>query len=389
MLVLFLRNGFQEIAVCGIVFVAGFGILAFIAGLIIYKLRQNVKNRAAWREASQKLNLTMRNPKKLELKGVYHGCEILLAVGRRSSGHGDERHVEYYTCCQSAFPLPLRFLLDIRAPKGLFSGVFKSDQMFLGQPNFDKVFNVKCYDGEVLRRLLLSDFPSDKTQNLMGDLMLTNQSAGVVKVSDERVYLEKSGIVSDFETLKEMLDMTSRLANRFKNAREKFPLAEWEKHLLASWKALADENDLKLDAVRFQMQGIYKNFPVFAALDAAKGKWRTEIKLRFPQNLQTGLKIMPENSLHKAFTWLGAQDIESGIKEFDDSFIVKAKNAGAARSKLKPDLCGQLVALNKRASNISIDDEQISFSFDGVLGDGKILKSYLQAIAATAELLRR
>ena len=46
---------------------------------------------------------------------------------------------------------------------------------------------------------------------------------------------------------------------------------------------------------------------------------------------------MPDNALHKALSWLGMQDIESGNKAFDDAFIVKAKNEAVARNKLQPD----------------------------------------------------
>ena len=50
---------------------------------------------------------------------------------------------------------------------------------------------------------------------------------------------------------------------------------------------------------------------------------------------------MRENSIHKAFTFLGAQDIEAGIEDFDAAFIIKAQNIGLARQKLQTDLCAR------------------------------------------------
>ena len=112
MFALFARNNFTEFAVCGIVFVAVFGVIAFIIGLIVFKLKQNSKNRAVWQELSRNTNLAQSNPQKLGLAGAYNGCELKLAVGVRSSGSGDSRSVEHFTYCTSRFPYPLRFLLQ-------------------------------------------------------------------------------------------------------------------------------------------------------------------------------------------------------------------------------------------------------------------------------------
>lgn len=116
-------------------------------------------------------------------------------------------------------------------------------------------------------------------------------------------------------------------------------------------------NGLSFDAKGYVLQGNYQNFPVFIALETGAGEWQTQMKLRFPHSLMVGLKIMPENTIHKALTWVGVQDIEVGIKEFDDAFIVKGKNIEAAKYKLQPDFCFRLVELNRQTSNISIDDE--------------------------------
>jgi hypothetical protein len=354
--------------------------------IVFYVLRRNNKYRAVWQSLSREFNLHMPNPKQLRMTGKYNGCDVVLSIGVRRSG-GEDSHNEYFTYCQSEFPYSLRMLLNIRSPKGFLSGVFKSKQIKIAHEAFDNTFNSSCYDGQVLRKLLLSDFPSGQTQNLMGDLFLTRQTVGTIKLSDNKVYLEKSGQIGEAETLRQMLELTSYLANRFYKARLSFPLADWEKQLISNWENLARENNLQFDKDHFHLHGNYKNFPLLVDLRTDRGKWQTIIKLNFPRSLMVGLKLMPENSIHKALSWIGVQDIEAGIKEFDDAFIVKAKNIQMAKHLLQPDLCKHLVLFSRKSSGFLIDDESMSFTFDTVLGDEKMLKSYIEGMISTSKML--
>ncbi len=61
----------------------------------------------------------------------------------------------------------------------------------------------------------------------------------------------------------------------------------------------------------------------------------------------------------------------------------------AAKCELQYDFCFRLVELNRQTSNISIDDEEISVTFDTVLGDGRMLKSCLDTVVSTANMLFR
>ena len=384
---IFFRSAFAGAELFIIIFALAFMIMLplIIGGAIYYILRKNQKSQGIWQEFSGKSNLVMQNPSRLLITGVYNSCSIKLATGVR----GSNDHREFFTYCTAEISHPLRFLLNISTPKGLVSKIFGSNQMILGETNFDQRFNVKCYDQNVLRRLLLSDFHSSATANLMGDLMLAGNSVGVVNINDTKVYVENGGIVSEIETLQRMIETATNLANRFKSARESFPLADWEKQTLAAWKELAAEDGLTLDEKRFTVFGDYRGFPLAVSLETERGKWQTKIVLRFPRSLMAGLKIMPENSVHKALTWFGVQDIEAGIKTFDDIFIVKAKNIGFAKNLLNPEFCRQMLNLKTQSSDFLMTDEEISLTFDTVLGDRNTLVSYLQEITNIAEIIRR
>lgn len=355
-----------------------------LIGVVYFVLKRNHKSRVAWQDVARKLNFTMPNPKQLEMFGIYNGCEIKASIRAEHVSSSESNRKKYYTYCTAAFPQNLRFLLDINSPKGYLSG---SNNIQLGQPNFDNKFSAKCYDANVLRNLLLSDFPSDKTKNLLGDLMLANQYGGTIKIDDNKVFIEKSGFITDESILLQMIEITAFLCKRFSEARKNFPLADWEKQLIYNWQELANGNNLAFDKNNFKLQGNYKNFPILVELKTDKGKWQTSIKLDFPRSLMVGLKLMPENSIHKALSWIGVQDIKVGNKEFDDAFIVKGKNVQMAKHLLQPDVCNQLVALNKNASALLIDDTTIAFTYDTILGDKNQLKSNIEGMLSTANKL--
>ncbi len=367
-------------------FVIGFILLVGVC-VIIYKLLKNRQNVSAFQKLSQQTGLQMTNPKKPFLKGVYNDCEVELAISFRRVGTGEDSYTEHFTYCESYFPYSLRFLLDISCPQGWFSRALGSNDVKLGHTAFDNKFTLKCYDANVARRLLLSDFPSDNSQNLMGDLMLAGSKITYIDVTDHEVYTEETGQIANIEQLKQMLNTTTHLAKRFRVAREKFPLADWEKQLFHSWQKIAKENNLRVDTNHLQMQGFYKNFPILVSIDTKGGRWQTNIKLKFPESLMVGLKLMPENSIHKALSWFGVQDIQIGIKKFDDAFIVKGKNVQMAKYKLQPNVCNQLLALSKQTNNFLIDDTSMSFTYNSVLGSEKMLKSQIEGMISTAKLL--
>lgn len=378
---IFLKIGEVLLILLAMLFMV-FALLA-VPGAILYVIYKNKKNRAAWQEIAPKLNLQLTKSGKMPMTGVYNDCPVKVSIGARRVGYGEDSYVENFTYCEINFPTSLRLLLNIKFGKA------GKNTIPLGNANFDKSYAVKAYDANLIRQLLLADFHSAKTQNLMGDLILAKDEFDEVKINDKRVYVETSGVVNDFETIKNLLDATTDLAKRFYEARQNLPPAKWEKQTLSSWQTLANEHNLSLDAKNYILQGNYKNFPVRVSLETIKGKWQTEIKLKFPKSLMTGLKIMPDNSLHKALTWFGMQDIEAGNKAFDNAFIVKAKNVVVAKHKLQPDLCTKLIDLKSRTSNILITDEDLDITHDTVLGEPGKLKNHLDELIFTAQMLMR
>jgi hypothetical protein len=359
-----------------------------IPGAIAYVLIKGKKNREAWGEVSNKLGLKLLPNGKLPMTGVYNDCPIEFSIfgQRRMGGYSGEiyhrRHVNY-TYCKAMFPNNLRLSLKIETGKS------SSGSIFMGLAGFDNAFDVRGYDREIVQRMLLTESPTQRTNNLVGDLMLAKESVSHIQIDDEGVYVQQKGVVTDLATIKNWLDITTYLAKRFYATRKNLPSADWEKQTIQAWQSLANQNNLSFDSKNLTLEGRYKNFPVRIAIQAETEKLQTEIKLKFPKSLMAGLKIMPDNAIHKALSWLGMQDIESGNKAFDDAFIVKAENDAVAGHKLRPDLCTMLLNINSKASNLLITDEEISVTFDSVINDQKILQSYLEAIVSTAQMFLR
>ena len=105
----------------------------------------------------------------------------------------------------------------------------------------------------------------------MGDLVRAHKLVSIIEITDDRVYVEESGEVREFETLRQMLETTVLLAKRFRAGRAQLPVAPWERQMLSAWQTVAREYAFSFDAEAFEMRGNYKNLTVrlFPAIPAA------------------------------------------------------------------------------------------------------------------------
>ncbi len=358
-----------------------------IGAIVFFTLRKNKLSRASWQKLSGEIGFHMRNPKHLEMTGNYNGLESKLSIGSRRVGGGEDSHTEFFTYCVARFPKPLRFAMRISAPRGLTSKLLSSSEMRIGHRNFDKNFEMICYDAQVLQRLLLSEFDSAKTSNLMGELMLARESFDTIQLNDEQVYIETYGQERDPEVLKRLLSVTNGVARRFKEAREQFPLMDWEVALRQNWNEFATQNRLAFEPEEVVLDGVYKGYPFRALIHCEPGKWMTTLQVRYPQPLMIGFNIYPELSVYKIAKIFGFQDIKAGQPDFDKAYVVKAKNIQVAKMKMTPEFCTQMVALDKYTHAISLTDEEMKMTLNQVLGDTNSLKSYIEAMISAMKKL--
>ncbi len=375
-------------------FILVFLVLAFAAavpliiGTIVFvTLRKNRLSRASWQKLSGEIGFHMKNPRHLEMTGMYNGLETKLSIGSRRVGGGEDSHMEFFTYCVSRFPKSLRFAMQISAPRGFSSKVLSSHEMRVGHANFDKNFEMTCYDVRVLQRLLLSDFDSAKTGNLMGELMLARESFDIVQLNDEKVYVETYGQERNPAVLKNLLAVANGVARRFKEAREQFPPMDWENALSQNWNAFANQYQLTFEPENVVLEGTYKGYPLSVAVHCEPGKWMTSLHVRYPRPLQIGFNIYPELSIYKVAKIFGFQDIKAGHTDFDKAYVVKAKNIQVAKMKMTPEFCIQMVALDKHTHAISLTDEEMKMTLNQVLGDTNSLKSYIEAMISAMKKL--
>jgi hypothetical protein len=279
------------------------------------------------------------------------------------------------------FKEPLRFAMQLKSPRGLLSGIVGKETK-TGNAALDDQFQCICYDPSVLRRLLLSEFPSKLTSNLAGDLLLAIRSFETIVVSDTGVKVETSGQIDNADVLKTMLATNYRLADRFTKARASFPASDWEKQLTANWRQIADRRSLTFDESNLSLRGNYDGYPVTVNVFAQPGIWKTNVEVKFSRPLGVGFNIYPELSIHKAVKLFGFQDVKANHAEFDKAYIVKAKNVAVAKAKMTPEFCAQMVGLDQHTHDISLTDDGMKITLEQVLGDDSSLTSYLKAMTS-------
>ncbi|HRH41050.1 MAG TPA: hypothetical protein PKY82_05350 [Pyrinomonadaceae bacterium] len=385
----------NPIVIATISFVVVIVVVLFL-GFLLRRFSKSRTKRAMeeWEKLAEQLGLKVETGKETAIypmTGVYDGREVKLAVGFRSSGDGGGVN---FTFCQTRINPPLRLMLKINSEKGILNdalGVMAGESFISsGNAEFDKEFNLFALDRERLSQFLGQKLLDGFAANLANDLLQAKPHFKSVLLTDGYFYIEDKGAIYDLERLKVMLNWVVYVASRAENSNQLLPLSVWEKVLIQTWKAFAEQNGMRFDEKNLILKGLYKGFETQVNLGRSNEQtWLTEFKFDFGKSLMTGLQILQQNSLHEFVAFLGAQDIQVGDAVFDKLFVVKAENVQTVQHLLKPDLCQQLIKLNTPAKTLKIDDEEIFLSTESVVNDESSLQSYLDEIAKTAQMFLR
>lgn len=361
------------------------GAIPIVIGLIVYYLlRSQKQQRASWESAATMLGLSIAPAPKLELTGRFGDYNVAVLAAIRRSGDSTQS----FTCCRCPLRRRLRWLLQLSAPQNMIAQLFDGGaDVVIGNDEFDRKYKAACYDPDILRRLLLSDFPTAETRNLAEDLILVQRAFPIVKITDDEIYLETGGHLANTAQIRSLIEATTRLASRFDAARALFPPAAWEAKLIADWSSYASRNKLNFDAERISIEGRMGAFEVKIATETGKGRWQTAVTATFPRELPGGLRVMTETALHSALEWLGAQDIATGQREFDELFIVKAADAGYAVRVLRPELCQHLVEMRRTFGEVTISPTTVGVVVDRLIGDAAELQKTVGAVVSVAAAL--
>lgn len=378
-----LRGGELFIVLLALAFLALLPIV--IGAVIFFAFKRAKKNRTGWQQLATKLNMSVAAPSGLGLTGTYRERPVDISVAVR----GGSESREVFTYSKASFRHDLRLLLGIETRGFVGSILGSGGDAKIGSASFDDAFSAFCYDHGVLREFLLTELPSVETSNLLGDLILAQRTGLRIRINDAFVCVERSGDSADEDVVRQMLDTAVRLADRFDAVRRIFPLAAWEIQAFENWNRVAGTLGMTFSRDDFRISGVIDGFRIEATVKSDRQKWQTILRVDFPSSLATGLQIMPENSIHRAMAWVGAQDIRVGIEDFDAAFVVKAKNETVARQKLGPDVCRGLVGLKNQSDDLRIDDTSLSATFAEVVGDPQKLHWAITTVVAIAKMLGR
>ncbi len=115
----------------------------------------------------------------------------------------------------------------------------------------------------------------------------------------------------------------------------------------------------------------------------------TYTRIRAPLEIRDGFQftVFREGLVGKIDKALGMQDLEIGIPEFDDAFVVRANDETRVRALLSNTKVRQLIQA-QRSLRLSIDKtNELHFEQQGVIRDSERLKSLFALFDAALEQL--
>lgn len=188
--------------------------IGIIVGLFIWIRRKNENKRRTWNFIAQKHpGLKCTGPPQNEnLEGTFHAVPIKMNTVVRSTGNTTQTFT-HFTAFFSR-DLPGEVELYRQGLLASASKIFGAQDIEIGDKRFDDKVMVKSTPPEAAHRLL-ADI---ETRNTVLDAISRMPE---IRVQCTKIWLEKSGIVSDEETIIEILETFTRLVTQLEKAAAK------------------------------------------------------------------------------------------------------------------------------------------------------------------------
>lgn len=126
-----------------------------------------------------------------------------------------------------------------------------------------------------------------------------------------------------------------------------------------------------------KVEGTYKNSR-FSVAEGDTGQLSQKITVFFDNPKGLALHLHPEGALEKMEKSVGMQDIQLGVPEFDSKFLIKGNHPDDIKKMLSPDLCKQILELQRFNLHISHDkavmEESLTSHADSLLKSERMVK---------------
>ncbi len=160
------------------------------------------------------------------------------------------------------------------------------------------------------------------------------------------------------------------------------------KRITRLWKTLADELKLGHFPVRGwftpgRISGEYEHcrveITIVAKSSGDSSTNFTQVRTRFTPALGLGLRLNHENFITQIQTKFGVQDIQTGDKIFDDTFLIKGSDEVEVVRFLNAKVRRAILSHSGSPGFFMLDDREILWEKMGIVEDLSLLKRILRA----------
>lgn len=116
--------------------------------------------------------------------------------------------------------------------------------------------------------------------------------------------------------------------------------------------------------------------------------WRCRAFVEDAARLE-GLAVDDQHALHRFLKWFGAQDVTLGWPEFDEAFVVKARDEARARQLLTPAACQALLDARRAGVPVYILNGKVEHDLVGINEDVPRADAAMRAVVRVAAWLGR
>jgi hypothetical protein len=330
----------------GAVLVVALVVGGLVAGVVWLVVQANKRQTIAWRSVAEQHGL--QNDGRT-IAGVLRGQPV--HAGLVTRGSGDSRTT--YTVVSSTLRTPLDLGLSLRH-HGFFNDMFhKSQDIAMGDSQFDAAFIVSADEESRVRALLDDRLRRLLRQHLAGDVSF--------RLGDTGLSVERVGVATDSRWLSWALDLCALVNAQLDAGRRRTPPSSWLRHHRQAWLGFAQAHGLQGYDTPLSMWGTIEGIEVHAyAVRVDRGHYQLEIGLRFGEALGLGLMLQPKGLLDKVAIFFGSQDHRLGDHRFDDTYRLRVLRTDVVGEVLDEAIRGELLDVHHSVGPIQLDDEALT-----------------------------
>jgi len=338
-------------SIIAVIFIGVMVLLPFGLIFVAYEANRRATERRnlAWGRVAHRMGLSSAKDR---VWGALRGQQVDMRIEMRSAGKSQVA----YTVITSTARVPLDLGLAL-SPQGAIDemkrALFGSQDIVVGDPVFDKAVVVKADDPERARALLSS--------NSLRAAVLQAGHATAFHVTDNGVWLEQRGAITDERWLAWALDRAAQIAETLERVRKRVPAAACLATHSDAWARFAAAQGLASSRTPLAMWGELDGIRVTAyAARTGPHEYALDVRVDFSTPLGLGIYLRPLRWVDGLAGLFGPVDQKLGDALFDKTFLVQAAEPGRLPSVLDEQMRKNLLDLNHRVGPITARDHGLS-----------------------------